>query len=698
MNPASTATVAAAAPAGGRGLRAEWSLLPRETRDTLFQLGVIGWTVVPHLSHLPVWCGLMTALVLLWRAHLAQRNLPLPGRWPVIGLLVITTLLTLWTQRTLFGKEAGVMLLVVLMALKTLELRARRDALVVFFLGFFLVLTHCLYSQSLLTALWMLVSACGLMTAQVLANMPVGRPTLKRAGGIALRSALLGLPLMLLLFVLFPRIGPLWGLPQDALGRTGLSGTMRMGGVAEIANDDSIAFRVRFEGPAPPDHQLYFRGPVLSRFDGLEWRQSAMVRRGLPMEPAELHTTGEPIAYELFIEPLRLPLLPLLEATPDRPADAPRAAGWQFTPTSDLQWQADRLIAERLRVQARAWPQHALQAVPDLPDHAAQVALPLAANPRSVAWAQALRTRPELVDADASALAMALLAHIRNQGFSYTLAPGEYGRDAVDEFWFDRKEGFCEHFAVSFVVMMRAMGVPARVVTGYQGAEPADADGWMVVRQSNAHAWAEFWQAGAGWRRIDPTAAVAPWRVNNSRPLAPRPGFMAGALGNVSPALAEQLRRAWELVDNRWNRWVMSYSRSRQFDLLQALGIQAPSWEDLALVLIGVLSTLALAGAGWAWWDRHRQDPWLRLHTAVCEALRGLGLQARPHDPPRTLAALLRERYGEPAQAAASALEALDQLRYGPANRRLPAPGWLRHFQRDVARLRRAGALVAQPG
>jgi transglutaminase-like putative cysteine protease len=681
-----------------RNLRAEWGLLPRETRDTLFQLGVIGWTVLPHLTHLPVWCGLLTATVLMWRASLAQRNAPLPGRWPVIGLLIVTTGLTLWTERTLFGKEAGVTLLVVLMALKTLELRARRDALVVFFLGFFLVLTHCLYSQSMLTALWMLVSAWGLMTAQVLANMPVGRPTLKQAGGIALRSAALGLPLMVLLFLLFPRIGPLWGLPQDALGKTGLSGTMRMGGVAAIANDDAIAFRVRFDGRAPPDNQLYFRGPVLSRFDGVEWRQGPLPRLGGSYRTGmELDLRGEPTPYEMLLEPLRLPLLPMLEATPDLPDAAPRVSGWQFTPTPDLQWLADRLVAERVRVQGRAWLQHALQPAAQLPDHFAQVALPPSSNPRALAWAQSFRARPEFAGADAATLVRGLLAHVRSDGFTYTLAPGEYDRDAVDEFWFDRKQGFCEHFAASFVVMMRAMGVPARVVTGYQGAEPRDADGWMVVRQSNAHAWAEYWQAGAGWRRVDPTAAVAPWRVNTSRSLAPRPGLMAGALGSVSPALAEQLRRTWELIDNRWNQWVMSYSRSRQFDLLQSLGVQAPSWEDLGLALVYVLSTLSLGGAAWAWWDRRRQDPWLRLHAAIRQSLGGLGLDLRSHHGPGALAALLRARHGTAAQGAAAALEALDSMRYGAANRRLPAGGWLRHFRREVARLRRDAA-KAHPG
>jgi transglutaminase-like putative cysteine protease len=697
MKPSAAIVAAPQAPQAPRAsLSAEWGRLPREARDTLFQLGVIGWTVLPHLGHLPWWCGLLTALVLLWRAHLAQRNAALPGRWPVIGLLVIATLLTLWTERTLLGKEAGVTLLVVLMALKTLELRARRDALVVFFLGFFLVLTHCLYSQSLLTALWMLVSTWGLLTAQVLANMPVGRPTLKRAGAIALRSAALGLPLMVLLFALFPRIGPLWGLPQDAVGKTGLSGTMRMGGVAEIANDDSIAFRVRFDGPAPPPNELYFRGPVLSRYDGDEWRQPAPRAPRWHQGP-ELRTDGMPHRYEMLIEPIRLPLLPLLEATPNRDGAAPVLPDWPLALSPDMQWHTDRLVAERLRLRAQAWTRYQLGPLQHLPERLDLIQLPVGSNPRAVAWARDLRAEARFAAADPQALAQALLVHIRTQGFSYTLAPGAYGRDAVDEFWLDRKEGFCEHFAASFVVLMRAMGVPARVVTGYQGAEPPDSDGWMIVRQSHAHAWAEYWQPGIGWRRADPTSAVAPWRIDSSRPLAPRPGLMAGALSTMSPALAEQVRRAWELLDNRWNQWVMSYSRSRQFDLLKALGFNAPSWEDLTITLVGVLSTLALGGAGWAWWDRHRQDPWLRLHQALREAMRSVGVEVGPHHPPRAMAELLRGRHGSAAADAVQALETLDRLRYGPDNRRLPGPGWHREFERAVARLRRTSP-APQPG
>ena len=286
------------------------------------------------------------------------RNLRLPGRAPIAALLISAVLLTLWSEQSLFGKEAGVTMLVVLMSLKTLELRARRDALVVFFLGFFLVLTHFLYSQSLFTALAMLVSVWGLLTALVLAHMPVGKPSLRQAGALAARSALFGAPFMVALFILFPRIGPLWGMPQDALGRTGLSGTLRLGGVAEVANDDSIAFRVRpDEGLVLQPESLYFRGPVLTRFDGVEWRRRVLVAPpGVSRVSEIVRTQGVGLRYEMTLEPIRLPLLPLLEITPNRPDAAPQLEGYTVTLRPDLQWQTDRIVTERVRFSARAWP------------------------------------------------------------------------------------------------------------------------------------------------------------------------------------------------------------------------------------------------------------------------------------------------------------------------------------------------------
>jgi hypothetical protein len=305
-----------------------WRNLPRDTRDTLFQLGVIAWTLLPHAGHLPPWCVAMSLAILLWRARLAIASQPLPSRWWVVAALVVATALTVYSEGTLFGKDAGVTLLVVLVALKTLELRARRDALVIFFLGFFVVLTNFLYSQTLLSALSMLVSVWGLLTALTLAHMPLGVPPLWQAGRLAGRAAALGVPVMVALFVLFPRIGPLWGMPNDAMGKTGLSGSMRLGDVAELAQDDTVAMRVRFLDPPPPAEALYFRGPVLGAFDGRDWsRGVSSFREVAPPLPAAVQLIGRPVRYEVTLEPSRLPLLPLLELTPDTPGSAPVVEG-----------------------------------------------------------------------------------------------------------------------------------------------------------------------------------------------------------------------------------------------------------------------------------------------------------------------------------------------------------------------------------
>jgi transglutaminase-like putative cysteine protease len=667
---------------------ARWRQWPRERRDTLFQLAVIGWTIAPHFTHLAPWCVLLTSAVLLWRAQLALVDGALPPRWMLLALMVAAAALTWTSERTLLGRDAGVTMLVVLMGLKTLELRARRDALVVFFLGFFLALTQCLYSQSILTALGMLVATWGLLTAQVLANMPVGRPALARAGAVAARSALIGLPVMAVLFVLFPRIGPLWGLPQDAMGRTGLSGTLRMGGVAELARDDTIAFRVRFDDRLPPPPEaLYFRGPVLSRFDGLEWTPSLDGGSRGPRVAPELRPHGTPVRYEMIVEPIRLALLPLLEATPRPPLLLSAQGGLAPWQGPDMQWHTERALTERLRLQAQAWPRFELGPSTAAAPLADDLALPPHANPRTLAWAR--QTRLALASSDARTLAAAVLAYIRQEPFVYTLQPGDYGANAVDEFWFERRQGFCEHYATAFVVVMRAMGVPARVVTGYQGAEPPDADGWRVVRQSHAHAWAEYWQSGSGWLRADPTSAVAPERVQLSRALLPPPGIVADALATVSPALAERLRRAWELLDNRWNQWVMGYSRTSQFDLLATLGVREPDGSDLVRLLVAIITLAASAGAAWAWWDRRRQDPWQRLHGRIVAALQRAGVPAKPHHPPRTLAALLRARHGEAGEAAAAALEALDRERYGAGGQRMPTPAWWLEFARKLRGLAR---------
>jgi transglutaminase-like putative cysteine protease len=667
-----------------------WRNLPREARDTMFLLVVIGWTVLPHLPHLPSWCAMLTGVVLLWRAWLALDNAALPRRWVLVSVLLLAAGLTLWSHRTLLGKEAGVTMLVVLMALKTLELRARRDAFVVFFLGFFLILTQFLYSQSLPVALAMLFAVWGLLTALVLAHMPVGQPALRHAARLSARCALLGAPVMALLFALFPRIGPLWGVPQDDLAKTGLSNSMQLGQFAELALDDSIALRIRFlDGAKPAADALYFRGPVLSRFNGREWLASAS-SAGPGRQPlAELRVSGPPLAYEMTVEPLRLPVLPLLEAT----SVAPRLEGYRVRQQADLQWRTERPVVERLRFTATAQLSFAYGPLEPEKSLEEDLELPPGANPRTLAWAAALRQGPRYASAPPQVLAAALMQRIRTGGYMYTLTPGSYaedgGLDAVDEFWLDRRQGFCEHFAAAFVVAMRAMGVPARVVTGYQGADAATVDGYAIVRQSNAHAWAEYWQPGRGWVRADPTAAVAPERIVRSRRLQPAPGLVAGVLGEMSPALLERLRDGWEAVNNRWNQWVLNYSRGQQFDLLKDIGFESPSWEDLALLLIVALTTLSALGAGWAWWERQRQDPWVRQFTEVRWALQSIGVAAQPHEPPRALAERTRSHFGTQGDALAALLAQLEQQRYGRQALERPQAALTRALRREAQQLAR---------
>ena len=647
--------------------------LPREARDTLFLLATIAAVLLPHLDHLPAWACGITALVLGWRGWLAWRGQALPGRWALVAVLLLTATLTWLTHRTLLGREAGITMLVMLMALKTLELRARRDAFVVFFLGFFLVLTNFFYSQSLLTAIWMLASVWALLSALVLAQMPVGQPSLRMAAAQAARTTAWGLPVMVLLFLLFPRIAPLWGAPTDAVGRTGLSNTMDFGAMAEIANDEAVAMRLRFEGDQapPPPEARYFRGPVLAQFDGRSWRPAPQT---WPGRSDRLTLSGAPLRYELTLEPLRISVLPLLEMSPGQAGEAMELDGLSLRRAPELQWQAPRPITERLRLSTSTYrdyrhgPQQNELVLQNYLD------LPPGLNPRTLQWAADLRRQPRYAGLEEAQLTPrlveAVLAHIRSADFIYTLAPGRYGAESphlIDEFWLDRRLGFCEHFASALVVVLRAMGVPARVVTGFQGMDPMPQDGYWIVRNSNAHAWAEYWLPGRGWLRADPTAAVAPERVLQGQALRPPPGLLANALGQINPTLWLNLRRGWELLNNRWQQQVLNYSRQNQFDLLKQLGVSQPDWAALGQLSAGVIAALGLLGAAWSLWQRHRpQDAWSRQRGQVLRELHALDLvEAAPHQAPGTWAQMLRARFGARAEPAAGLLLAQELARYG---------------------------------
>jgi protein-glutamine gamma-glutamyltransferase len=650
--------------------KASLSRLTREQTDTLLLLAVITFIVVPHFAHLPWWAVGFSILVLLWRGYIALRSQIMPRKWILLLLLVGCIVATFMSFRTIAGRDAGVTLSLMLLALKTLELRARRDAMVIFFLGFFVVLTHFLFSQSLVTALLMILAVVGLLTALVTAHMPVGKPTLRMRVKLAGKMLLLGTPLAAALFVFFPRLsGPLWGMPDAERGRSGLSDTMTVGNVAELALDDTIAFRVEFPASkAPRSEDLYFRGPVLSTYDGKQWTVldskfplSRQLKAEL-REPADAVTQN--ITQIITLEPQRRPWLFAL----DVPAAAPTVANTRTLMTASLQLLSDKAITERTRYEASSYlnaqhgprePQLGLQDYIDLPP---------ARNPKSLAYAAELRRDPRFANADAATLSQHLLAQIRAENFSYTLAPGEYGADSVDEFWFGRREGFCEHFAQAFVVMMRALDVPARIVTGYQGAELNAFDNSYIVRQSHAHAWAEYWQPGIGWVRADPTAAVAPERINQlNRTLTAQRGlFGVQGLSGLNAGLLSQLRAGWDAVNNAWNQRVLAYNAEKQLDVLKSLGLQNPDWMNAAITMIfTALGALGLIGLWFAFeaigW-RTQRDPWARLWRSARLSLAKSGVILSDAQSPRSAMAQISNQ--SQAQQWLPWLQAMETLRY----------------------------------
>jgi len=678
-----------------RGAASRLKSLPREARETLFVLLVVAWVLMPQVTQLPWWCSGLASTLLLWRGYVALSGRALPGRWWLAAILALALAGTWLVYGTLLGRDAGVTLVVLLLALKTLEMRTPRDAFVVFFLGFFAILTQFFQSQSLATAAYMLVALLGLLTALVQANMPGSPNALRAAARTAWRMAALGTPLMVVVFMLFPRVAPLWGVAQDApRARSGLSATVSVGSIAELAQDDSIALRLRFEGPEPVGTALYFRGPVLSQFDGRHW--TALERPDAMVDPYRLQVQGTPLRYEVTLEPNANPWLLVLDATPE----APRQTGLQAQSTAELQWldkaNGSSTARDLRRYRTESYLQFQYGPREWTPELQLFTQLPVDSNPRTRAWAAQLLANPTATKGNARLLSALVLERLGNGDYRYTLNPGLYGADTADEFWFGRQAGFCEHIASAYVVVMRALGVPARLVTGYQGAQRNALDGYWTVRQSDAHAWAEIWQADAGWIRVDPTAAVSPWRVGEATRLTAPVGPAGELIGPAGHKLWAQARMVWEAANNRWNQSVLNYGQSAQMDMLKKLGFAAPSWECLGYLLAGAMAVTALVSALWAGLPHRRSgpDPWHTLLARVRHRLTTLGFALSVSSTPRMMAEQAQARWGDDATPLSQWLFDLEQLRYGNARNATTVEGlkktwhtlpWAR-YEADVPR------------
>lgn len=639
------------------GLRAS---LTRDKSDALLLLCAALMVLLPHFGHLPLWVSLTSCAALLWRTQITLQGKRLPPLWLLLPVSIIAMAGIYRSYHTLLGRDAGVAMLSLLLTFKLLEMQARRDLFVVIFLSLFLLLTQFFYSQTLLTAAAMLATLTLLLTAQLSFQYTGAVPPLARrlrtAGGIVLLAA----PLALLLFIGFPRLqGPLWGLPGDAhSARTGMSDSMAPGSVSTLAGSDELVFRARFRGPLPAQSQLYWRGIVLSDYDGHTWTR--ITRRRLPRLHIDVQAGGAPLAHEITLEPTGKRWLFALELGGpglDIPGQSVSISNeWEFSTYAN--------IGERLRYDSHAWLQFRLHANATPQELQPWLALPAGFNPRTLQLARQLR------QPGAQASSQAVLDLFRQQPFSYTLEPPLLGRDAVDDFLFGSRAGFCEHYAGAYVVLMRAMGVPARVVTGYQGGELNPVDGYLSVRQSDAHAWAEIWLPGVGWQRVDPTAAVAPERIrsNLARALPQQAPFGFTpllALQNDPHSWLTQLRFQVSALNNAWNQWVLDYNPDRQRSFLEELG--AAFGRPASMLGLAAVALLV-----W-WWQRRRSrapaDPLDALYLAFCRQQARHGVARATHEGPLTYAARLRAMPASREKRAAmdEFLAVYGALKYGRA-------------------------------
>ena len=621
-------------------------LTARDLAGLMLALAIVG---VPHALRAPWWLALLTLCLYGWRVAAFAWRQPLPARWLLLGIAA-AAMLGVWIEyRTIFGRVPGIVLLLLFSGLKLLESRTHRDAAAVVFLCYFLLITHFLYAQGIAEALAMCL-ALAVITATA-----VGFSAPQRALRANIRSAATLLahaaPAGLLLFLLFPRVqGPMWGLPQDAQSAvTGLTDTMTPGNIAELAQSDALAFRAGFAGRIPPPRQRYWRGPALSEFDGRTWRAGPIDLVDAPARPQE----GTEYRYSVLLEAHHRSWLFALEAPARRPPQA------NFS--SDGHLLSESPIRNRLRYDMVSVADARPDPFEDPMLLRRALRLPAGYNPKSRALAEDWRRASA---GEAEVLGRAI-EFFRGSRLGYTLEPPLLGRDSVDEFLFSTRAGFCEHFASAFVFLMRAAGLPARVVTGYLGGDPNPVDGILTVRQSDAHAWAEVFLAGRGWLRVDPTAAAVPSRVDSG--LARSVPGSAGLPLLMRPELEwlRGMRYNWEALVHQWNVWVLGYNPERQREFMSWFGMRGADWRDLAVTLLASMSLFAAALLAWSLRRRARPDPvqvaWLRF----CRKLGARGVARAPHEGPRDYANRAARDVPEAGGAIRRIGELYLALRYG---------------------------------
>lgn len=625
-------------------------------------LASVALAVAPHATRLPLWLTLVVALGLLWRFGIDNYAWRMPARWIRWLALAAVAVGILNSFGTFLGREAGLAFLTAAVGLKALEIRTLRDYLITVFLTYFLIIGAFLYSQSMFIAVY--GAAVALLTTASLAllNNAQGLPG-SAVWKLIGRIVMFALPICLVLYVFFPRIqGSLWTLPKDAFSsQTGMTDEVRPGSLTRLSTNTTPAFRVEFDGPRPEPKDQYWRVHVLSENSDGGWKRTSInVFDG--GQPGEFEGAGPIVDYTVTLEPHGDHWLPAL----DWPLRAPEIA----KPRSGFLLHRDRRVNRVVRYSAssrsmaRSSPLRSLQERNNL-------LMEREAPPRVATligrW-QGLAPAEKM---------NAALRYFREQPFRYTLSPPPLPTGRIEEFIFDTRSGYCEHFAAAFVSLMRWAGVPARLIAGYQGGEWNDAGDFLTVYQSDAHAWAEVWLPGRGWTRADPTAAVAPERIELGAEAVRRLVEQGLEPGQVSQSqinrlmnrswVQRQIVRAqflWENLSYTWNVWVMGYGPEFQRALMRRLGFDSPSWTGMVVALAaGVV--LAMLVAAVVVTRRHvREPPVVRLYRRALRKVARSGPEKAPDEGPRDFQRRLEREAPELGRRLRPVTEMYIALRY----------------------------------
>ena len=624
------------------------------------------------VDRVPLWASAAALALVAWRllsARSSGRVPPLAAR-AALALLLVAAVLTRF--HTLNGLAAGTALLVPMAALKLLETRTARDELVMVGAGLFLLVAACLDRQSLvrvplyLLQVWLCCAALTVISARGLS----ARTALTLAG----RALVMAAPLALVLFLFFPRLaGGFWAIPHGEEALTGLSDSMSPGGITHLTSSYDTAFRARFALAPPPPEERYWRGPVLHAFDGYTWRRGA----GFAQSRPPLEAAGKTYRYSIALEPSQQRWWFALDTPTQSPDARVQLTYDQVLLAADPVNQPVNYEALSNTQVRASWPLSAVERRED-------TQLPRGRNPRTLQLAQSLRERSGS-EAD---LVRAALQFLRTGGFEYSLDPQPTGPDSVDDLLFSTRAGFCGHYASAFVTLMRGAGLPARVVTGYLGGEWNPIGGYFLVRQSDAHAWAEVWLAGRGWTRVDPTAVVAPERLRRGI-LDLFPGALSSPQRLLhGSAWLTRVLQSWDATNNWWSGHVVKYTLDSQLDLLARLGVRSPEVRFLGWAFAaGLLGWLALI----AWHSGRdlkapRRDPLAGAYLRLCRKLARIAPARASHQGPLSFANTVSERRPDLTERLDAVFARYTRLRFGP-----PAPATrtrdIQEFRRAVARL-----------